>query len=406
MLNPLPSRIIFTIALSFLTLASQTLTSQGDVITRGLWVNVGPTARANDGSVSPVFVKDLAIDQVIHTIYLATIDSLKPERGGIFASSDSGKIWVQLFRGNCQQVVATGGSRVYALQAREQIIFSDDRGKSWTKCTRPRFQGNGFTGTAAIQAIAASPAAPKILYAGADGSGGGIYKSLDGGQTWLRPTRRATIVNRRDHSQIDFRDGAVYDIAVDPLDANLVIANFSGGFAASNDGGANFADCLSLGTGAGPAQRPAAAVKVVHGAGIQISPSAPNVIYLRNHTLSTQNEVYRSADGGHHWNRLANMPGNPAVLSLVAHPTNPRTVYAATDRGIFASSDAGLSWTPVQSADAPKSTGGFTIPSFFNGTAFNSVATVVNENEPFVIDPVTSHLFYGGYGVRILVGVR
>jgi hypothetical protein len=73
----------------------------------------------------------------------------------------------------------------------------------------------------------------------------------------------------------------------------------------------------------------------------------------------------------------------------VAHPTNPQVLYATTEPGIYVTQDAGASWVPLQSGKAPQSTGGFTIPYYFNGTAFNSVATVVHENEPLIVDPTT-----------------
>jgi len=46
-------------------------------------------------------------------------------------------------------------------------------------------------------------------------------------------------------------------------------------------------------------------------------------------------------------------------------------------------------------------------PSVFTSTAFNAVGTVVSEDEPVVLDPLTGHLFYGtALGVRVLVPVR
>ena len=111
--------------------------------------------------------------------------------------------------------------------------------------------------------------------------------------------------------------------------------------------------------------------------------------------------------GGRRWNRISDtLPGQLIVLTVIARPANPNIVYASTSGGIYVSQNAGGSWVSLQSADAPKSAGGFETPYYFNGAAFDSVATVVREDEPMIIDPQTSHLLHGGAGVQILVGMR
>lgn len=55
------------------------------------------------------------------------------------------------------------------------------------------------------------------------------------------------------------------------------------------------------------------------------------------------NGVYRSVDGGLHWSPTIIARVN--VNDIVFHPTNPLTVYAATQQGLFRSVDGGSSWT-------------------------------------------------------------
>jgi hypothetical protein len=144
-------------------------------------------------------------------------------------------------------------------------------------------------------------------------------------------------------------------------------------------------------------------VKVVDTGAIQIGAALPNVVYFRTRGLHAG--IYRTDDGGRRWTRLAT-PNGATVLTLATHPQTPSIVYASTEGGLWVSRDSGGSWNPVQSADAPKSTGSFTIPPYFNGTAFNSVVTVVREDEPMLVDPQNGHLMHGGLGLRILVGMR
>ena len=188
-------------------------------------------------------------------------------------------------------------------------------------------------------------------------------------------------------SRSEGRQIEVSEIAVDPQDPNLLLLGLSVGYVQSNDGGVTAYDCLHSGAGAGPARREPSPVKVVRGGAIQINPVSPNLIYLRN-SLMKGTELYRTEDGGRHWNALAKAP-NRFIRTLVAHPTNPQVLYATTEPGIYVTQDAGASWVPLQSGKAPQSTGGFTIPYYFNGTAFKSVATVVHENEPLIVDPTT-----------------
>ena len=376
----------------------------GDAITRGLWVETGLAVRSPNGQRKDVFVQDISIDVASHTIYVAGGDMLEPANGGVFASRDGGQTWTHLLRGFCRQVLATASDRIYALQRDEQIVFSNDRGKTWTKCVRPRFQSTGFTDNAAIQCIGASPANPNVLYAGANGTGSGLYKSTDGGRTWTRPTVRATLKSGSG-GRSEARATGVDEIDVDPQDAGIVIASFDAGFGQISDGGVTFHDLLYSGEGAGAPARAAGAVRVVHGGSVQINPATPNVIYVRGGG-SGRTSLYRTKDGGRRWARLANPGNHPFVLTIVTHPTNTGVLYATTEGGIYVSRDGGTSWIPLQSADAPKATGNVAIPYYFNGTAFNSVATVVRRDEPMVVDPSTSHLLHGGAGVKVLVGVK
>jgi hypothetical protein len=298
--------------------------------------------------------------------------------------------------------VPTGSDRLYALGNNGQIITSSDRGQTWSKCAKPSFDLAGSVMEADVQCIAASPAAPDVLFAGAQGvHGAGIYKSADAGQTWTRPTKKADVKYERTGEPLDYSDEACEEIAVDPGMPNIVYARFRGFALQSNDGGVEFYDCLGFSGGEGPATRETLPIKVAHPGSIIMDPAMPNLGYLR-----AENALYRTGDSGRHWSKLT-IPGVDFVNTIALHPGSPQIVYAATDKGIYVSQDAGRTWTAVQSADAPKTSGGFTIPYYWNGTAFNSVATVVSKDEPVIIDPQSGHLLYGtASGVRILIGVK
>jgi len=57
--------------------------------------------------------------------------------------------------------------------------------------------------------------------------------------------------------------------------------------------------------------------------------------------------VYRSTDDGQSWQQWNNGMGNRVVGRMIQHPTNSDILYAATNGGIFKTTDAGTSWFSV-----------------------------------------------------------
>jgi len=55
-------------------------------------------------------------------------------------------------------------------------------------------------------------------------------------------------------------------------------------------------------------------------------------------------EVALSTDGGRSWRHAAPLPGAPIVNQLVQDPDNRARILAATDAGVFATTDGGRSW--------------------------------------------------------------
>lgn len=127
---------------------------------------------------------------------------------------------------------------------------------------------------------------PNILYAGA--VGGGVWKSIDRGQTWM-------VTN-------DWLDSiAIGSLTIDPHNHNVLYA----------------------GTGEGVFSGPA-----IRGAG-----------------------VYKSVDGGNSWVLLTSTASWAAVNAISIHPTNSNVLLASVSyRGIQRSTDGGQTWVQVLSA--------------------------------------------------------
>lgn len=91
---------------------------------------------------------------------------------------------------------------------------------------------------------------------------------------------------------------------------------------------------------------------------LAVSPSHPNIIYvgtgegLHRPDLSVGDGMFKSVDGGHHWEHIG-LGDVQQVSRVIVHPTNPEIVfvaglghpYGANDmRGIFRSIDGGNTW--------------------------------------------------------------
>src|SRR5262245_37486086 len=53
-------------------------------------------------------------------------------------------------------------------------------------------------------------------------------------------------------------------------------------------------------------------------------------------------QIFRSTDAGASWKPLGNIVG---VLAMALDPTSATTIYAGTNRGVFASTDGGDTWS-------------------------------------------------------------
>ncbi len=106
---------------------------------------------------------------------------------------------------------------------------------------------------------------------------------------------------------------------------------------------------------------------------IAVAPSDPNVIYvgsgegLQRPDLSTGDGIYRSNDAGRTWRHLGLRDGQQ-IPAIAVDPRDPNRVFAAVlghpygpnaERGVFRSTDGGLSWTKVLGPD--ENTGAFDV---------------------------------------------
>ena len=225
---------------------------------------------------------------------------------------------------------------------------SNDAGRTW----HPIFDSQPI---GSIGAIAVAPSNPEIIYVGTGEAdmrsdiayGNGMYKSTDAGKTWLH-------IGLEDSRQIA-------RILVDPHDPAKVYvaalghaygANEQRGVFYSNDGGKKWKRVLYHDENTGAID-------------LAFEPGNPKVIYAA--LLQTRRPpwntyppskgpgtgLYRSKDGGEHWDHLTGR-GLPEAelgrMGIAFAPSNPRRIYLiadAKDGGVYRSDDSGETWARV-----------------------------------------------------------
>jgi len=222
-----------------------------------------------------------------------------------------------------------------------------DGGINWEPIT----DGSVF-GTGSVGAIGLSDSDPNTIYVGMGESpirgnvshGDGVYKSTDAGKTWKR-------VGLEDTRQIS-------RIRVHPKNPDIVYVAAQGhvwgpnterGVFRSKDGGKTWQKILYRSEKAGACE-------------LILDPTNANIVYAgfwqvyrKPWTLESGGPgsgIFKSTDGGDNWAEITRNPGLPksmvGIVGITVSPANPDRLWAiieAEDGGVFRSDDAGKTWT-------------------------------------------------------------
>ncbi|HUP63645.1 MAG TPA: glycosyl hydrolase [Thermoanaerobaculia bacterium] len=168
---------------------------------------------------------------------------------------------------------------------------------------------------AAVEGIASQP---KTYYFG--GTGGGVWKTTDGGETWKNVSD-------------GFFGGSIGAVAVSDWDPNVV---YAGGGEKTVRGNVSHGDGMWKSTDAGKTWTFVGLKDSRHIPRIRIHPRNPDLVYaaVLGHLFGPSRErgVYRTKDGGKTWERVLFANENAGAIDLILDPTNPRIVYASTWR--------------------------------------------------------------------------
>ncbi len=216
---------------------------------------------------------------------------------------------------------------------------STDRGASWSHSSTGLAYAEGQPGISAVWSLAA---AHGRIYAGVEPAG--LFVSDDGGVTF------APVPALNDHpTRPQWNPGGagmiLHHIVPNPDDRNeLWVAISAAGVFHTADGGLNFSP-RNNGTRADfmpEGQREPEVGQCVHG--LALAPGGRGRLYQQNHC-----GMYRSDDGGAHWDSIE--AGLPSTFGfpVVAHPRDPERVFFfplnGADQGRFPPAAQAAVWT-------------------------------------------------------------
>ena len=354
-----------------------------DLFNRLQWRNIGPfragrtVAVGGAGSSSPVF-------------FFGSVD------GGVWRSEDAGMVWKPLFdREPVQSIgaidvsqsdpnliwVGTGESDIRSdLSSGDGAYKSTDGGKTW--------QNMGLKDTRQISRVVIDPHDNNTVYVAAlgyaygDNSDRGVYKTSDGGNTWIKVLDKGNSV------------GAA-DLVIVPDDSNTLFACMwdahrapwsqygptvgpGSGLYKSTDGGKTWTQLTGHGLPEGKWGRSGVAVSndgkrvyaliMARRAGLYVSddggatwmlrngdsrltgrdwyfsritidPNDPDTFYVPNTAF------YRSTDGGKTLSVVRGAPGGDDYHQLWIDPKNSSRMILGSDHGTTISIDKGATWT-------------------------------------------------------------
>jgi hypothetical protein len=345
-LSPISLLLCLPLGLSLLTAADAADTPATALTSKLEWRSVGPYIGGRVVAVTGVpGTPDL--------FYMGGVD------GGVWKSTDYGVKWTNITDGTLPgtsdsigaiAVAPSNASVIYVGTGESDIrgdmitgdgVFkSTGAGKTWKVA--------GLADTHTISGIAVDPRNPEVVYASSMGHvfkpdpDRGVFKSTDGGKSWSKVLF------------VDDKTGAI-DLVMDPKDPetlyaamwqaqrtpwSLVSGGPGSGLYKSTDGGGHWQNI---------SRNPGLPQGLLGRIGVSVSAADPKVVYAIEQAAG--GGVFRSADAGATWKLMTDdwklRQRAFYYMALYADPKDVNTVYAPQVDALFVSHDAGKTFTKL-----------------------------------------------------------
>lgn len=167
-------------------------------------------------------------------------------------------------------------------------------------------------------AVTGVPGKPNLYYMGA--TGGGVWRTTDGGQTW-------------ENISDGYFGGSIGAVAVAESDNNVI---YAGGGEVTVRGNVSYGYGMYKSVDAGKTWEHIGLDNSRHIPRIRVHPQNPDLVYAAVmgdlYKPTEERGVYRSKDGGETWEKILFANDNAGAVDLIMDPTNPRILYASTWR--------------------------------------------------------------------------
>ena len=268
---------------------------------------------------------------------------------GIYKSTNGGSTWTNIGLPNSENIgrivinptntniiYTAAMGRLYGTNPERGVYRSINSGSTWQKVLFV----NDSTGCIDI---VINPTNPNIVYAAMwervkypfgsmrCGAGSGVYKSVDGGDTWLQLTNGLPTS--------DINTGRI-GITLSKTNPNILYAiysiytygNFNGVYKTTNGGTSWTRTDVGLGD-------------INNGYGwyfgnIRVDPNNANIVYALGMDL------WKSTNGGINWNNISSWV-HVDHHALLINPSNSNSIVSGNDGGLYFSGDAGNNWNFV-----------------------------------------------------------